>query len=134
MLEHVGPCRYPWRMSQREAPQSICRREVNTISGRVGTVGSEYGFGNHEARVLLLVIGVVLAVALGALLLVVGPAADTVTLLPGFTQAQVATSLQGPTNMAFAPEGRIFVTEQNGALRVVEENTQGTTGFSPSPS
>ncbi|HZA46261.1 MAG TPA: hypothetical protein VE568_13315 [Rubrobacter sp.] len=83
---------------------------------------------------MLLVIGVVLAVALGALLLVVGPAADTVTLLPGFTQAQVATSLQGPTHMAFAPEGRIFVTEQNGALRVVEENPQGTTGFSPSPS
>ena len=110
---------------------------MNTISGRVGTVGSEYGFGNHEARVLLLVIGVVLAVALGALLLVVGPAADTVTPLPGFTQAQVATSLhslQGPTNMAFATEGRIFVTEQNGALRVVEENPQGTTRFSPSPS
>jgi hypothetical protein len=85
---------------------------------------------------LLLVIGVVLAVALGALLLVVGPAADTVTLLPGFTQAQVATttSLQGPTNMAFATEGRIFVTEQNGPLRVVEENPQGTTRFSPSPS
>ena len=106
---------------------------MNTISGRVGTVGLEYGFGNHEARVLLLVIGVVLAVAFGALLLV-GPAADTVTPLPGFTQVQVATSLQGPTNMAFAPEGRIFVTEQNGALRVVEENTQGTTGFSLSPS
>jgi hypothetical protein len=64
---------------------------------------------------LLLVIGVVLAVALGALVLVVGPAVDTITLLLGFTQAQVATSLQGPTNMAFAPEGRIFVTEQNGA-------------------
>ena len=36
--------------------------------------------------------------------------------------------------MAFAPDGRIFVTEQNSALRVVEENTQGTMGFSPSPS
>jgi hypothetical protein len=36
--------------------------------------------------------------------------------------------------MAFATEGRIFVTEQNGALRVVEENPQGTTRFSPSPS
>ena len=121
-------------MSQREAPQYICRREENITSGRVGTVGSEYGFGNHEARGLLLVIGVVLAVALGALLLVVGLAAGAVTLLPGFTQAQVATGLEGPTSMAFAPDGRIFVTEQNGALRVVEENTQGTTGFSPSPS
>lgn len=82
---------------------------------------------------MLLVIGVVLAVALGALLLVVGPAADTVTLLPGFTQAQVATSLQGPTNMAFAPEGRIFVTEQNGAEGGRGEHP-GTTGFSLSPS
>lgn len=39
---------------------------------------------------------------------------------PGFTQAQVATGLANPTAMEFAPDGRLFVAEQGGSLRVIK--------------
>lgn len=38
----------------------------------------------------------------------------------GFTDSVVAANLAGPTAMAFAPDGRLFVTEQTGALRVIK--------------
>lgn len=107
---------------------------MQPAAGRVGSARSEYGFGNHEARGLLLVVCVALAVALGALLLVVGPATGAATFQEaGFTQAQVVTGLERPTSMAFAPDGRIFVTEQDGALRVAEENAQGDYELLPQP-
>ena len=89
---------------------------------RVGVVRSEYGFGNHEARGLHLVIGLALAVALGTLLLAVGPATGAATLPAGCTESQVATGLQDPTTMAFAPDGRLFVAEQAGKLRIIDNN------------
>ena len=39
----------------------------------------------------------------------------------GFTETLVATGLRNPTAMAFAPDGRLFVCEQGGRLRVVQE-------------
>lgn len=90
---------------------------------QVGTVRSDYGFGNHEGRGLLPVIGLSLAVALGTLLLAVGPATGAATLPAGFTESPVATGLQDPTTMAFAPDGRIFVAEQAGKLRIIENET-----------
>ncbi|HEY0512412.1 MAG TPA: PA14 domain-containing protein [Thermoanaerobaculia bacterium] len=42
------------------------------------------------------------------------------TLPTGFTETQVASGLDSPTSMAFAPDGRLFVTEQGGTLRVIE--------------
>lgn len=44
------------------------------------------------------------------------------TLPTGFTETQVAGGLNNPTAMAFAPDGRIFVCEQGGQLRVVKNN------------
>lgn len=93
---------------------------MQPAAGRVGTVRSEYDSGNHETRGVLLVIGVALALALGALLLVVGPATGAATLPAGFTQSQIATGLESPTTMAFVPDGRIFVAEQAGKLRIVK--------------
>ncbi|MBM3784295.1 MAG: PQQ-dependent sugar dehydrogenase [Acidobacteria bacterium] len=40
-------------------------------------------------------------------------------LLPGYTEAAIATGLNNPTAFAVAPDGRVFVAEQGGALRVV---------------
>ncbi len=40
-------------------------------------------------------------------------------LLPGFSETIVATGLNAPTAMAEAPDGRIFVCEQGGNLRVI---------------
>ena len=38
----------------------------------------------------------------------------------GFAETRVATGLASPTAMAIAPDGRIFVAQQGGALRVIK--------------
>ncbi|HEX5915380.1 MAG TPA: PQQ-dependent sugar dehydrogenase, partial [Rubrobacter sp.] len=42
------------------------------------------------------------------------------TLPPNFTRSQVVGGLASPTAMDFAPDGRLFVAEQRGTLRVVK--------------
>ncbi|WP_129645353.1 PQQ-dependent sugar dehydrogenase [Peristeroidobacter agariperforans] len=43
------------------------------------------------------------------------------TLPAGFTETRVASGIATPTSMAVAPDGRIFVTQQTGALRVIRD-------------
>jgi glucose/arabinose dehydrogenase/subtilase family serine protease len=43
------------------------------------------------------------------------------TLAPGFYESLVADGLTNPTAMAFAPDGRLFVCEQAGTLRVIKD-------------
>src|SRR6187431_2285421 len=38
----------------------------------------------------------------------------------GFQQVLVANGISNPTVMAFAPDGRLFVAQQAGALRIIE--------------
>jgi glucose/arabinose dehydrogenase len=46
---------------------------------------------------------------------------DCPTTLPaGFAESLVANGLSNPTAMALAPDGRVFVTQQGGDLRVIE--------------
>jgi glucose/arabinose dehydrogenase len=40
---------------------------------------------------------------------------------PGFVETVVADSLDSPVSMAIAPDGRVFVCEQAGALRIVRD-------------
>ena len=42
------------------------------------------------------------------------------TVPTGFAETQIATGLANPTAMAFAPDGRLFVAEQGGRLRVIK--------------
>src|SRR5262245_31803884 len=49
-------------------------------------------------------------------------AAGAATLPAGFTETRVATGISDPTAMAIAPDGRIFVAQKGGALRVVKNN------------
>jgi len=51
------------------------------------------------------------------------------TLPAGFAETRVATGLASPTAMAFAPDGRLFVAQQGGALRVIRNNTLLATPF-----
>jgi len=51
------------------------------------------------------------------------------TLLPGFTRIQVGGTLNTPTVLAFVPDGRIFVAQQSGSLRVIKAGTLLTTPF-----
>ena len=65
---------------------------------------------------------------LAAALLWATPSAAA-TLPAGFTETQVATGLARPTAMAFAPDGRLFVAQQSGALRVVKNGALLATPF-----
>ena len=40
----------------------------------------------------------------------------------GFAEEVVATGITGATAMAVAPDGRVFVCEQTGALRIVKDD------------
>jgi glucose/arabinose dehydrogenase len=51
------------------------------------------------------------------------------TVPTGFTDAVFASGLSNPTAMAFAPDGRLFVTEQGGALRVIKNGSLLSTPF-----
>ncbi len=48
---------------------------------------------------------------------------------PGFTDTTVVTGISNPTAMAFAPDGRLFVAQQTGALRVVKNGALLATPF-----
>ena len=51
------------------------------------------------------------------------------TLPPGFTERLVASGLVNPTAMAIAPDGRLFICQQGGQLRVVKDGVLLATPF-----
>lgn len=55
-----------------------------------------------------------------SLLALLSPAVRSATFPTGFVSTQVATGLSSPTAMAFAPDGRLFVCEKTGRLRVIK--------------
>jgi len=67
------------------------------------------------------------ACALAMLLLPSTVVAATVP--TGFSDSAVTASLSNPTSMALAPDGRFFVTQQSGELRIVENGTLLATPF-----
>ena len=62
-------------------------------------------------------------------LLLGGLSLRAATLPPGFTEVQVAGTLDEPTAMAFSPDGRLFVCQQGGALRVISNGSLLPTPF-----
>jgi glucose/arabinose dehydrogenase len=57
----------------------------------------------------------------GALLAFMVSSAHGVVVLPsGFNQSPVASGLTGPTDMEFAPDGRLFIAEEAGKVRIVK--------------
>ena len=63
------------------------------------------------------------------LLTTIAAAAQAATLPTGFTETRVATGLSNPTAMAFAPDGRLFVCQQGGQLRVIKNGALLPTPF-----
>jgi glucose/arabinose dehydrogenase len=59
------------------------------------------------------------------------PASPTqaATLPTGFVETLFASTLSNPTAMEFAPDGRLFVAQQGGALRVIENGNLLSTPF-----
>src|SRR6184192_2809120 len=63
----------------------------------------------------------ILALVIAASFTFASARATAATLPPGFVEAQVGGNLSGsPTAMAFAPDGRLFVCQQGGQLRVIK--------------
>ena len=56
-------------------------------------------------------------------------AAHSATLPSGFAETRIATGLASPTAMSFAPDGRLFVCEQGGKLRVIKNGALLATPF-----
>jgi glucose/arabinose dehydrogenase len=55
--------------------------------------------------------------------------AQTVNLPSGFSVSLIANGLNSPTSMTVAPDGRVFVTEQNGSVRIIQNSTLLSTPF-----
>ena len=69
-------------------------------------------------------------VLFGNLVLTAPAAQAAVSALPaGFTDTPVASGMTNPTAMAFAPDGRLFVAQQGGALRVIKNGSLVATPF-----
>ena len=70
------------------------------------------------------------AFAFVALALLLGPfSTNATTLPPGFSETPIATDLPSPTAMAFSPDGRLFVCQQGGQLRVIKNGALLPTPF-----
>jgi len=65
--------------------------------------------------------GSLLVACATALLLALASSAPAANLPPNFTEAVVAEGLSSPTAMTFAPDGRLFICQQGGALRVAKD-------------
>lgn len=61
--------------------------------------------------------------------LMTGSSSATATVRTGFSDTTIASGLAFPTTMAFAPDGRLFVAEQAGALRVIKDGALLPTPF-----
>src|SRR5262249_53547217 len=55
--------------------------------------------------------------------------AHAATLPAGFTESLVSSGLSNPTSMALAPDGRLFVAQQGGQLRVIKNGALLATPF-----
>jgi glucose/arabinose dehydrogenase len=55
--------------------------------------------------------------------LIVLPTPGGATVPPGFTATTYVTGLSNPTAMDFAPDGRLFVCQQGGSLRIIKGGT-----------
>jgi glucose/arabinose dehydrogenase len=63
-----------------------------------------------------------------SLLVIVGTS-QAAALPAGFTETQIASGLSNPTAFSFAPDGRLFVCQQGGQLRVIKNGTLLSTPF-----
>ena len=71
----------------------------------------------------------IVPVFLTCVLTLIGDLSVAATVPSGFTDTLIASNLNKPTAMALAPDGRLFVCEQGGTLRVIKNNTLLSTPF-----
>jgi glucose/arabinose dehydrogenase len=64
--------------------------------------------------------------ALAALLLIPAATARAGTVPPGFQETAVFSGLDEPTSLAFSPDGRVFVAEKSGLIKVFNSSSDPT--------
>jgi glucose/arabinose dehydrogenase len=69
------------------------------------------------------------ALWIAACLIVLSPSSPAATLPTGFVETTFASGLSAPTAMDFAPDGRLFICQQGGSLRVVKNGALLPTPF-----
>jgi glucose/arabinose dehydrogenase len=82
------------------------------------TMRSEKGIPG--GLLLAMVVCAMLACVVAVLAFSADSARGAATLPPNFARSQVVGGLASPTAMEFAPDGRLFVAEQRGTLRMVK--------------
>jgi glucose/arabinose dehydrogenase/PKD repeat protein len=81
----------------------------------------------RRGRSLSLVLSVALVLgSLTALVAVTAPAARAATLPTGFQESVVFSGLTNPTAVRFAPDGRVFVAEKRGVIKVFDSLSDST--------
>jgi glucose/arabinose dehydrogenase len=65
--------------------------------------------------------------------LMVARSVNAATLPSGFTETRLTNALVAPTAMSFAPDGRLFVAEQGGRLRIIKNGALLGTPFATLP-
>jgi glucose/arabinose dehydrogenase len=71
-------------------------------------------------RLTVLAIGMAVATLTASLVWSVTPVHSAPLLPQGFTNSQVVNGLTNPTDMEFAPDGRLFITEDAGRVRIAK--------------
>jgi glucose/arabinose dehydrogenase len=74
-------------------------------------------------------VGAFFVMLLGALMLLCVSPARAATLPSNFTETLFASGITRPTAMEFAPDGRLFIAQQGGQLRVVQNGSLLPTPF-----
>ena len=69
------------------------------------------------------------ALALGSVLVCANVHAQSTTLPTGFQEQVISTSLATPTSMDIAPDGRIFIAQQPGQIRIAKNGAVLPTAF-----
>lgn len=109
---------------------------MSKSSGNAATTKNKKMMMHSRARKLVHVLSL-LALALSALVNCSPNSAETIAELQApaviqdanFADSVFISGLQGPTTMTFAPDGRLFVSEKDGSLRVIKNGQLLTTPF-----
>jgi glucose/arabinose dehydrogenase/PKD repeat protein len=81
----------------------------------------------RRGRTLPLAVSVALVLgSLAALVVGTAPAAGAATLPAGFSESVVFSGLTNPTVVRFAPDGRVFVAEKRGVIKVFDSLTDSS--------
>ena len=87
-----------------------------------------YASADHHSTLNLGLSDLFLAIVVLAMALCTEPASAQ-TYPANFSQVLVANGISNPTVMAFAPDGRLFVAQQTGQLRLVKNGALLATPF-----